>query len=450
MRNVLILVFSALCSLAIAQPTPKVIDKIVAVVGSDIILLSGVEQQYLFSTQQEGGQKGPEAKCDILEGLMFQKLLINQARLDSIEISDGEVEVEMDKRINYFMSYFGDVAKLEEFYGKPLTEIKEDLRTQIKDQQLAGKVQSKLTADIKVAPNDIYRYYNNIPKDSLPLVNSEVEIGQIVKKPVISAAEKDRVKTFLRDLRTQINSDPTLFAAKALIYSEDPGSRIKGGELGFVGRDQLVPEFAAAAFSLTGKNVSEVVETEYGYHIIQLIERRGDMINVRHILITPRVTEADLKLAERILDSLRIEIESNRITFKRAAELYSDDTNSKNNGGLLPNPATNSTKFDLKDLSMVDETVFFTVDKLKEGEVSKPVILKKADNVIGYRLVLLKSRTKPHQLNLTDDYEKVKTLAETDKKAKAIRKWIDEKRTKTYIKIDDEYKNCNFQNNWFN
>lgn len=433
-----------------------VLDKIVGVVGENIIMRSDVEQQYLYLTTNEGLPKDPSFKCQVFEDILFQKLLLNQARLDSVEVDAKQVEAELDKRINYYLNsplFNGDVKKFEAYYGKSMSEIKEDFRKNINDQMLSQQVQSKITADVKVSPNDINRFYNSIPKDSLPLMNSEVEIGQIIKKPKVSDAEKNRIRDFLRGLREEIKDDPTQFAVKALIYSQDEGSRVKGGELGFVSRDMLVPEFASVAFSLKDKNCSEVVETEYGFHIIQLIERRGETINVRHILIAPEILPADLQAAERFLDSLGTELQKpGAMPFPKAAELYSDDVETKKNGGMMMNPMNNSTRFDLLDLNKIDPTLFFTIDKMNQGDISKPIVIKSKDDksVAGFRLVYLKLRTKPHVISIKDDYQKLQALAEADKKKKAIAKWIAEKKAKTYVKIDSDYINCNFQNNWNN
>ncbi|UPT66775.1 MAG: peptidylprolyl isomerase [Sphingobacteriales bacterium JAD_PAG50586_3] len=288
-----------------------VLDKIVGIVGENIITKSDIEQQTLYMTQQEGASKTPNLRCRVFEDILFEKLLLVQAKIDSIEVDDKQIESELNKRIDYYLNsplFNGEVKKLEAYYGKPLSEIKDDFRRKIRDQMLAQKVQGQITADVKVSPNDIMRFYNGIPKDSLPLINTEFEIGQIVRKPKVSQGEKDRVRDFLLDLRDQIKDNPTLFAAKALIYSEDPGSRIKGGELGYLKREELVPEFAAVAFNLKDKFCSEVVESDFGYHIIQLIDRRGESINVRHILITPKVLNEDLIKADKFLDSLYTEL----------------------------------------------------------------------------------------------------------------------------------------------
>lgn len=440
----------------ISQAQGVVLDKIAAIVGENIITKSDIEQQTLYLTQQEGAPKGPNLRCRVLEDILFEKLLLNQAKIDSVEVDDKQIEADLNKRVDYYLNsplFGGEVKKLEAYYGKPLSEIKDDFRKKIRDQMLSQKVQAKITADVKVSPNDIVRFFNSIPKDSLPLINTEFEIGQIVRKPRISDGEKNRVRDFLNDLRDEIKDNPSIFAAKALIYSEDQGSRIKGGELGYVNRDQLVPEFAAVAFNLKDKFCSEVVETEYGFHIIQLIDRRGESINVRHILISPKVLNEDLQKADRFLDSLYNElIKPGAMPFSKAAELYSEDPDTKKNGGMIMNPATNTTRFDLQEINTIDNTLYYTLDKMNEGDIAKPLPIKtkSGDAISGYRLIYLKTRTKPHIISIKEDYQKLQLLTENDKKRKAIAKWIDEKRSKTYIKIDDEYLNCDFQNKWIN
>jgi peptidyl-prolyl cis-trans isomerase SurA len=450
------LLFAILLLPIISSAQGVVLDKIAAIVGENIVTKSDIEQQTLYLTQQEGAAKSPNLPCRVLEDILFEKLLLNQAKIDSVEVDDKQIEADLNKRVDYYLSsplFNGEVKKLEAYYGKPLSEIKDDFRKKIRDQMLAQKVQANITADIKVSPNDIVRFYNSIPKDSLPLINTEFEIGQIVRKPVVSQGEKDRVRNFLEDLRNEIKDNPALFAAKALINSEDQGSRVKGGELGYLNRDQLVPEFAAVAFNLKDKFCSEVVETDFGFHIIQLIDRRGESINVRHILISPKVLVEDLQKADKFLDSLYLElIKPGAMPFSKAAELYSDDADTKKNGGMILNPATNATRFDLQEINTIDNTLYYTLDKMNEGDISKPLSVKNrsGDVITGYRLVYLKTRTKPHVLSIKEDYQKLQMLTENDKKRKAISKWIDEKRSKTYIKIDNEYINCSFDNKWIN
>jgi peptidyl-prolyl cis-trans isomerase SurA len=421
----------------------QVVDKIVAVVGSNLILMSDIESEYRqFVTQ--GYPEGDETRCSVLEELLFQRLLINQAGLDSIEVTEPQIEGELEQRIQYFVRQLGSEQKLEEYYGKSINQIKDDFRGDIRKLLLARSMQGKITADIKVTPADVRAYFNSIPVDSLPFLNSEVEVGQIMKKPPISEQEKTRVKEKLNDLRERIIKGED-FATLAVLYSEDPGSAKDGGELGLLNRNELVPEFAAEAFTLKGKEVSKIVESPFGYHIIQLITRKGELINVRHILLTPKTSGADLYKAQSFCDSVLKLIKMDSISFTNAALKFSDDNESKNNGGIIPNPQTGSSKFETAEL---DQTLFFTIDKLKVGEISEPVIMQTPDGKKAYRLLYLKSRSEPHRANLKDDYQRVQNIALTLKQSKTIDTWIKNKLKTTFVKIDEAYKSCNFKHDW--
>lgn len=428
---------------AFAQ-SKTVVDKIVAVVGSNLILKSDVDNEYQQYVTQ-GYAADDDTRCSVIEELLFQKLLINQAVLDSVEITEAQVEGELEQRINYFIKQIGSEQKLEEYYGKSISQIKEDFRGDIKKLLLAKSMQAKITNDIKVTPADVRAYFNSIPPDSLPLLNSEVEVGQITKKPPISEAEKQRVKEKLNEMRERIVKGED-FSTLAVLYSEDPGSARNGGELGLLNRNELVPEFAAEAFTLKGKEVSKIVESQFGYHIIQLIDRKGELINVRHILLVPKTSGADLLKAQIFCDSVHQLILKDSLNFADAAFKFSDDSESKNNGGIIPNPQTGSSKFETAEL---DPTTFFTIDKLKVGEISEPVIMQTPDGKKAYRLLYLKSRSEPHRANMKDDYQRVQNIALSLKQNKVIDTWIKNKLKTTFVKIDEEYKSCNFKHDWF-
>ena len=422
----------------------RVVDKVVAVVGSNLILKSDIDNEYLQFISQ-GFAEGNETRCSVVEELLFQKLLINQAILDSVEITDAQVEGELEQRIQYFVKQIGSEQKLEEYYGKNISQIKEDFRSDIRKLLLAKSMQSKITADIKVTPADVRAYFNSIPVDSLPLLNSEVEVGQITKKPPIDEREKARVKEKLNELRERIVKGED-FSTLAVLYSEDPGSAKAGGELGLLNRNELVPEFAAEAFTLKGKEVSKIVESPFGYHIIQLIDRKGELVNVRHILLVPKTSGADLYKAQVFCDSVHQLILKDSLSFADAAFKFSDDADSKNNGGIIPNPQTGSSKFETSEL---DQTIFFTIDKLKIGEISEPVLMQTADGKKAYRLLYLKSRSEPHRANMKDDYQRVQAIAMSLKQNKVIDNWIKNKLKTTFVKIDEEYKSCSFKHEWF-
>jgi peptidyl-prolyl cis-trans isomerase SurA len=429
-----------------SQEKKEVIDKVVAIVGKNIILLSDIENQYLnYKLQGELSGSPEEMKCSIFEDLLFQNLLVAEADVDSIVVENSQVNSELDRRISMFINQFGSQEKLERYYNKTLPEIKSELFKIIKNQLLAQQEQQKIIGDVSVTPSEIKTFYKNIPEDSLPLIKTEYVIQQIVKEPPISIEEKLRVKEQLLDLRKRILKGEN-FSTLAILYSEDPGSAKKGGELGFYGRGQLYPEFEAAAFKLKEGEISDVVETEAGYHIIQLIERKGDYINVRHILLVPKVSPLDLLKARNELDSIASLIRHDSITFDKAVIKFSDDPN-KNNGGYLLNPYTGGTSFEAEQL---DPQVAFVIEKLKPGEISNPVPMKTEKQQDAYRILYLKHKTPPHRANLKDDYPKIQEWALQNKQKEAIDKWVDEKSKTTYIKIDDSFKKCKFKFDWLN
>jgi len=422
---------------------PVVIDKIVAVVGDKAILFSDVEAQAL-QMQAQSGVSDSTIRCNVLEDIIIQKLLLNQAEKDSVTVSDEQVDAELNKKIRYFVNQIGSVEKLEAYLGKSIIKIKDDFKERIRDQLVVQQMQSKIAGDLKVTPAEVKTYFDNIPQDSLPLIESEIQVAQILKKPPVNEVERQRVKRELMDIKRKI-ADGKSFASMAAFYSEDPGSAVKGGDLGFVGRGEMVPEFEAAAFALKGKEISDVIETTYGFHIIQLIERRGETINVRHILMSPKASGSDLDKARIKLDSVAALIQAGSITFEEAAAKYSDDVDTKFNGGLLVNPATGSTWF---EVSQMDQSLFFVVDKQKVNEVSDPSLVRVGEKKESYRLVSLKARTNPHRANLKDDYQKIQQAAEAEKKDKQVRNWINRKRQSFYIKIDKEFSDCPFDNPW--
>jgi len=380
-----------ICSSTIYAQQAQVIDKIVAVVGNNIIMQSDIEEQYM-QYRMQGGIKGSASsiRCEILEDMLFRKLMLNQAELDSITVSDEQIDSEVDRYIRYYLSQFGSQEKLEKYYDKPMKDIKNDLRDMLKEKQLMEEVQRKIVEGVNATPSDVREFYNNIPKDSIPMVSAQYEIAELVKKPPITLDEKLAVKERLYGLRSRILKGER-FSTMALLYSEDPGSAKKGGELGFKGRGELVPEFEAAAFALKDGEISEVVETEYGYHIIQLIERRGDYINVRHILLTVRVSPEALQTAYNELEYIANLIRNDSITFDEAVKVHSDEDD-KTNGGYLINPVTGGTLFAAEDL---DQQVSVVINRLQVGEVSDPVPMKTKNDKDAYRLLMIKKKTTP-------------------------------------------------------
>lgn len=417
----------------------KVVDQIIAVVGGKPILLSDIENQNL-QLKQQGYESNNDAKCEILEDFMYQKLLINQAELDSIEVTSKEVDDAIEGRFRYFVSQIGSVEKLEAYFNKSVLEMKEDMRSEVKDQLLSQKMQSQITESIKITPAEVRAYFKEIPADSIPFIDTEIELEQITVSPVVSDAEHEIVKEKLNGYRERILKGDK-FSTLARLYSEDPGSSKNGGELGFVSRNDLVPEFAAVAFNLKDDEVSRIVKTQYGYHIIQLIEKKGEMANIRHILLIPKVSIEEKVKASHKLDSIATLIRTSKMTFAEAAEKFSDDKDTKSNGGVVFNQQTGTSKF---ETSQIDPATYYAIKTLKINEISNPFESQTASGSV-YKIVRLKSKTIPHKANLKDDYQKIQDLALEEKKTKAIDDWTIKKRSTTYIQIDESFANCNFR-----
>lgn len=438
--------FLFLISIFSLQSQPVIIDRVVAIVGKNIVLQSDIESQ-LLQMQAQGYTPRSNSRCQILEELLEQKLMINQAVLDSVEVSEGDVDMEMNRRLQYFVRQMGSEEALEKYYNKSILEIKEDLRDVFRDQLITREMQMKITENVKVTPSEVRSFYNRIPADSLPMINSQVELRQILKYPEYSETEKFEVKDRLNNLRQRIiNGDD--FTTMAILYSQDPGTAKKGGELGFVSKSDVVPEFANVSFSLKDNRVSQVFETEFGFHIVQLIERKGDMVNVRHILMLPSASSEARIEAKNILDSLAQEIRTEKISFKIAAAKHSDDKDTRMSGGLKINPNTSSSRFELDQLNPAE---YVAIKDLKVGEISNTFETKddkgKPVNVILY----LVSQTKPHRANLKEDYDLLQDMALSEKKFKALQKWVIEKQKRTYSWIIETYKDCEFENRgWLN
>lgn len=422
-----------------------VVDQVVAVIGQNIILESDIENQYYQYRMQSGMiSGGTSVRCQMLENLLFQKLLLNQAEIDSIVIQDLQIEQTMDQRLRYFISQLGSRERFEEYYGKSVEEFKEEFRDDIEDQLKVEQAQAEIVANVAVTPSDVRTYFRAIPEDSIPLVNSTVMIGEIVRTPPVSLEQKLAVKDRLRDLRKRVLEGES-FSTLAILYSEDPGSAKKGGELGFYGRGELYKEFEAIAFKLKEDEVSEIVETQAGFHIIQLIERKGEYVNVRHILLRTKVSPIDLMRAKEYLDTVAGLIRNDSLSFEEAVKQYSDADN-KNSGGLLINPMTGTNSF---EVSQLDPQVSFVIDKLQVGEISNPVIMESEDGRQAYRLLYLKKRTLPHRANMQEDYDLIQQWALEEKKAIAFQEWTAKKARKTYIKINDKFRECEFEYDWF-
>lgn len=421
----------------------QMLDKIIAVVGDEIVLYSDLQQQYNQYLAQ-GYEVSDHTRCLIMEDLLYQAMLIYQAKIDSVQVSDQQVNDELDRRIRFFVSQLGSERQLEEYYKKTIAEIKTEFRELIRQQLIAQTMQGKITEGIKISPTEVKRFYESMPEDSIPLLNATVEVAHIVRYAPVTEEAKNYAKEKILTLKKRIENGEN-FATLAVLYSEDIQSARKGGELGYVTKAELVPEFARAAFKLKNtKEVSDIVETEYGYHIIQLIDKQGNRINVRHILIKPQQDmSAALKAREKLEEIRRLL--SDTFSFSRAAQLYSEDVSTKNNGGNIINPYTGNTVF---EMDQIDPALFFVIDKMKAGEVSPPVPYKSPEGKEGYRIIYLKSRTEAHRANLEEDFEYLKEMALTDKKNKKINEWITEKINETYLYIEPEWRQCVYTNPW--
>ncbi|MEI6435186.1 MAG: peptidylprolyl isomerase [Bacteroidota bacterium] len=443
-RWALPVVFLAFSFTSIAQVQhDTIVEGIVAIVGGNVILKSDIENQYI-QIRSQGNIQGTATslKCQILENLLFQKLLLHQSQVDSLTVTDAQVESEMDRRMRYFISQAGTPERLEEHFGKTLLEIKNELRDVIKESMLAEQSQQKITKDVTITPAEVKSFFRKLPKDSIPLINAEYEIGIIVKQPSIGEEEKQIARDKLKGFKERINKGDD-FSTLAVLYSEDPGSSKQGGELGMFKRGEMRKEFEAAAFKLKPGEVSDIVETDDGFHLIQTIERRGEYINARHILIQPKVSPVNLNKAKLTLDSVAILIQTKKMPFDQAVVKYSDDPG-KNSGGLMINQASGNSRF---ESSQLDPKIFFVVDKLKTGDVSSPILTADRGKQ-DYRMYYLKSRTNPHKANLEEDYSRIQDMALEKKKLEIIDAWISTKTKSTYVSIIPDFKNCKFQRNW--
>ena len=433
---------------------PQVVDKVVAVVGKNIILQSDIENQYIqYRVQGMTEGTGKEVRSRILEELLLQKLMLNQAEMDSITVTDEQVEAELNRRIQWFISRIGSQEKMEAQFGKSMSEIKDEVRQASKDNMLQEQVQAKIMENVTVTPQEVKDFYLNIPKDSLPMVSPSYEIVQIVKRPPVSIDEKLQVKDRLYQIRKRILEGESSFATMAVLYSEDPGSARQGGELGLTGRGEWATEFENVAFNLRDGEISDVVETQFGFHIIQLIEKRDNMVNCRHILLTAKVPVEALEKAQNDLDSVAQLIRNGDMTFEDACKKFSDD-DSKNNGGYLTNAITNGNWISMQDLQELEQAypeyknLAFVISRLDVGEVSDPVPMTTNDNKDAFRLVMIKRKTEAHQANLKEDYNLIQSWALSQKRQEAIGKWVKGKAAKAYIRLDDAFKDSEFYYDW--
>lgn len=441
MRNKL-LIINLFCSIfAIAQD--NIIDEVIWVVGEEAILRSEVEEERLRA-QYEGQPIAGDPYCVIPEQLAIQKLFLHQAELDSIEVSESTVSSQVDMRMNYYISQIGSKEKMEEYFRKTSTEIREEMMTMVRNQMIIQQMQSKLTEKINPTPAEVRRYYNSLSADSLPMVPAQVEVQILSIEPAVPLEETERIKTRLREFTDRVHSGSADFSMLARLYSEDVESAKRGGELGFVGKGQLVSEFADVAFNLTDpKRVSRIVQTEYGFHIIQLIERKGERINCRHILLKPRVSAEDKVNAIGRLDSIRALVVDSGMPFEEAVARFSEDKNTLMSGGLMTNPQTGASKFEYQDLP---PEIARQIYSLKEGDVSVPfVMMDKSKNKEVCVIARLKTKRDAHKANMVDDFQVIRGMLEQKLSAETIDNWIRSKQQEIYVQIDPAWRGCDFQ-----
>lgn len=424
----------------------NVIDEVVWVVGDEAILKSDVESERL-NAQYEGRKFDGDPYCIIPEQLAVQKLFLHQAAIDSIEVSEQEVIGQVERRTNWLIEQVGgSKEKLEEYYNKTSTQIREMLRENIRDGLTVQKMQQHIVGEIKITPAEVRRYFKDLPQDSIPFVPTQVEVQIVTLEPKIPLEEVERVKKTLRDYTDGINSGKMSFATYARFYSEDPGTARRGGELGFMGKGELVPEYANVAFNLQDPNkVSKIVETEFGFHIIQLIEKRGDRINTRHILLKPKVEEKDLEAALVRLDSIADDIRNQKFTFDDAATYISQDKDTKNNHGLMANKNTGTARFEMQDLAQVSQEVAKMVENMNVGEVSRAFTMINDKGKEVCAIVKLKSRINGHKATISEDYQRLKAIVMEKRSEDKLEKWIKEKQKHTYVRINEKWQKCDFK-----
>lgn len=446
MNKFLLLLFLVSTQLATAQ-NRKVINKVVAQVGDNIILLSDIETQKLQAIQA-GMEVSRATDCAILEQLLNRELLVNQAKLDSLQVSDDQVDADMENRLRLIEQKMGSRQKLEEFYGKTTSQIKDEFREQIKNDMLSQEMERKIVGEVTVTPKEVEKFFKTLPTDSIPFINMKLSFQQIVFYPEITKMDKMRAYNELKDIRAQIVDQGKSFETLARIHSQDPGSAAKGGRIE-ASRGMMVPQFEATAFKLKVGEVSDIVETTYGYHILKLVSRKGDDYVVLHILLMPEFSPEAMNKASLKIDSCYRLLRENKITWDEAVLRFSNDELTKQNRGIITNPITGEQTWDMEDLNQVDPQIYLLTDAMEKGDITKPNLhVDIYERKQGVRIVRLMERYPPHVANLKDDYSLIKSAAENDKKQRTITNWINSKIGNAYIRIDNSFKDCDFNSNW--
>jgi len=421
-----------------AQDKAYILDRVVAVVGDFHVLQSDIELQYL-QMKARSPYLPENIKCDILEYFIEQKLMMSQAKIDSIEVSDSQVQLNMESRLNEFIRQFGSEEEMEDYFGKTIFDIREDLTKTMKEMMITGQVQQAIVGDINITPSEVRAFYKSIPEDSIPLIDSEIKLAQIIAYPPVDENAEFEAKERLLNLRKRI-IDGESMSTLAILYSDDPSATGNYGEIGYMGKgDGLDPAYADAAFALKEGQISKIIKSSFGYHIIKNLGRKGDRVNTQHILIMPKIDATAKARALAKLDSLKTAIDNDSITFNRAALYYSEDDNTRANGGLMVNPINQAATFKLDELSTKD---YYVVRDMKVGDVSAPYETTDSNGKVCYKMVKLLNRTEPHRANMKDDYLMLQNIALSQKQDEVMDDWYKEKRKKTYIKIDGSFQYC--------
>lgn len=440
MKRILLMASGLLCLFLNVHGQKNNLDKVVAVLGNNIVLLSDLNQQYTLYLNQ-GNPADENVKCYILQQMLVQKLLKEQAAIDSIMVDESEVDDEVERRMRYQIQRAGGQERLEQFLNKSLLQYKDEIRPDIRDQLVSNKMQNKITENVNITPLEVKRYFESYSKDSLPDISTEFEVGEIVMYPKLTKQEKQRFYDKLDAIRLRIKSGED-FAFLAKTYSEDPGSASEGGDLGFFDRTSMVKEFTAWAFKLKPGEMSPVFESEHGFHILQVIERRGEQVHARHILVRLQTTPESIQRSQLHADSIYNNIKTGKIGFSTAASLYSDDQQSKFNGGMMLYADNVTARTTFIPAEKLDPKVFVVVDTMTVGGISKPTYFTGQDGKDGYKILYLKSKIPPHKGNLEQDYTKFKERAQQQKMDKVLSEWFEKRRESTYIRINDEYATC--------
>jgi peptidyl-prolyl cis-trans isomerase SurA len=434
------LFFNSLIQIGISQ---EVIDQVVAIVGENPILYSEIQGQKLQILQQ-GGELDGNIDCYLIDEFMTQQLLIHQAEIDSLEVTEEMVKVELDQRIQYFSAQVGGTEALEEFYGQSIEEIKEEFFEQIEDKMKAQKMQQEVTGNISVSPSEVRSFFYKIPFDSVPFINSKVKVSQLVIAPEITYGQKEATKKKLQKIKNRIYSNEISFSVAAEFYSNDPGSKANGGNFGWVSRGDFVPEFDAIAYTIPLNTVSDVFESPFGFHILKIEKRRGEQYYGSHILVKNEINEEDLKILKERCNSIFDELRADKITWVNAIKIHSTLENNSANG-IIFNESTGDMYWDMEN---IDKSLFVGINNIEIGEYSEPLYYQDSKGNIGYRILKLEDRTTPHKANLDDDYEYIQKFALNEKQINEMDDWVNKSAKNTFIEINDIFKKCDFKDKW--